>query len=57
MIEGDNCIGRENFTEKLIPDGNYLADFYSEEHFLGVEEDTVGVQRYFRQMTSVLLTR
>ena len=57
MIEGDNCIGRENFTEKLIPDGNYLADFYSEEHFWGVEEDTVGVQRYFRQMTSVLLTR
>ena len=25
----------KNFTEKLIPDGNYLADFYSEEHFFG----------------------
>ena len=41
MIEGDKCIGRENFTEKLIPDGNCLPDFYSEDHFGGVEEDTV----------------
>ena len=45
MIEGDKCIGRENFTEKSTAVGNYLADFYSEEHFWGVEEDTMGVQR------------